>query len=71
MFQANHKWLQENSENYTGQWVILLDGELLAHGERLRDILKGHPPQEALVVKIHLDEAEIWGRIGGDYDDQT
>jgi hypothetical protein len=45
------EWIRQNSEEYRGQWVALLHGELLAHSESLKDVLAilkqnetSHPP---------------------------
>jgi hypothetical protein len=44
------EWIRKNWQDYRGQWVALLGGELLAHSESLHDVLpvlkkkEGAPP---------------------------
>jgi hypothetical protein len=36
---VDYGWLRKNSQNYSDTWVAILDGDLLAHSARLRDVL--------------------------------
>jgi len=52
----DYRWIDEKSKAYSGQWVALFSGELLAHGENLKELmaeLKTSPPAgRPLVLKI-------------------
>ena len=51
------RWLDAHWQEYKGQWVALFGGELLAHGDSLRDLLdklgERPPGKRALVHRIH------------------
>jgi hypothetical protein len=53
----DYRWIDEKSKAYKGQWVALFSGELLAHGENLKELmaeLKASPPAgRPLVLKIN------------------
>lgn len=52
----DYRWLDEHAQDYSGQWVALLFGTVIAHATELRDLmadLKASPPSSRpLVVKI-------------------
>lgn len=56
--QKDYEWLRDHAQEYTGQWVALHEGQLLAASETLRDISEkvkalrlSHPP---LLHRIQL-----------------
>ena len=36
----NQRWLQSNREDYRGQWVVLCEGKLIAHGDDGEAVIK-------------------------------
>lgn len=49
----NAAWLAEHAERYEGSWVALLDGELLGHARKLRELRKEVDiPPNALVARL-------------------
>jgi hypothetical protein len=51
------QWLKDHSDMYRGQWVALFGGELLAHGENLKELLaklEDHPRgRRALLHRLY------------------
>lgn len=51
------QWLKDHGETYRGQWVALFGGELLAHGENLKQLLaelEHHPRgRRALLHRLY------------------
>jgi hypothetical protein len=51
------QWLKDHGETYRGQWVALFGGELLAHGENLKELLaklEDHPRgRRALLHRLY------------------
>jgi|tagenome__1003787_1003787.scaffolds.fasta_scaffold20436151_1 hypothetical protein len=51
------QWLKDHGDMYRGQWVALFGGELLAHGENLKDLLaelEKHPlGRRALLQRLY------------------
>lgn len=58
---TNTEWLFANSAKYFGQYVVVLNGKLLAHANQLQE-LKETPP-DAIVVWIYPEEDELWVSI--------
>jgi hypothetical protein len=52
----DYRWLDEHSKDYSGQWVALLFGELVAHAPSLKEILAilnaSPPAARPLAVRI-------------------
>lgn len=49
--QEDYQWLREHHQDYADQWVALKDGQLLAHGSQLKEVLAA---AEAQGVKAPL-----------------
>jgi len=55
MQRRNMDWLRNNSSAHIGKWVALRNGELLAEGELVRDVvakLGNMPPQSVLLTQV-------------------
>jgi hypothetical protein len=36
--EPNNRWMEEHADEYAGQWVAIVDGELLASGTDAQDV---------------------------------
>jgi hypothetical protein len=53
---ADQQWLRDHHQEYVGQWVALKDGQLLAHGPRLREVLANSAAQGVKVPLVSFIE---------------
>jgi len=63
--QLNYEGLlEQNTEGYTGEWIILIDGQIVAHGKELHTILKQvkekYPNKRPFLAKIPGKETMIF-----------
>lgn len=59
--RANHRWIREHSTEYHAQYVALLNGTLLAHGDNLRSVinqLKDTDTSNVLFTRVFSDVAQ-------------
>jgi len=59
----NLRWLEEHREEYSGQWVALHNGQLIAHsfdGEALVEPVRKSGVQSPLIVFVEPPGAELF-----------
>ena len=38
--RLNRKWIKENSKKYSGKWIVLCDGQLLAFADSSKELVR-------------------------------
>ncbi len=59
----NLRWLEEHREEYSGQWVALHNGQLIAHsfdGEALVEPVRQSGVRSPLIVFVEPPDAELF-----------
>jgi hypothetical protein len=59
----NLRWLEEHREEYSGQWVALHNGQLIAHsfdGEALVELVRKSGIRNPLIVFVEPPGAELF-----------
>lgn len=54
--EADQQWLHDHHQEYAGQWVALKDGQLLAHGPLLKEVLATSAAQGVKVPLVSFIE---------------
>jgi hypothetical protein len=63
----DYKWLKAHRAEYVGQWVALKDGQLISHGQNLKEVhaaakASGHP--DALLRFVEPDSDRPFVYLG-------
>jgi hypothetical protein len=55
--ELDYRWIDEQSKAYSGQWVALLSGELIAHAPTLKELLAAleTSPPAAMPLALRID----------------
>lgn len=50
----NHVWIRHHADEYTGKWIALRDGKLLASGDTISEVKSGlKAVDDVLLTRIH------------------
>lgn len=57
-------FLEINLDKYTGEWVVICDGQILSHGKNLKEIVKEAKKKcgnkKLLIAKVPSEETMIF-----------